>query len=473
MLFNSITFLIFITLFFCFYWLVLKKKEHQNILIFIASYVFYGWWDWRFLALIFLSTVLDFYIGKKIFRSENRKKRKQLLALSIFFNIGMLMFFKYFNFFIDSWVTLFNFFGLKSNVSSLNIILPVGISFYTFQTLSYTIDVYNKKLKPTDNFLIFASFVSFFPQLVAGPIERAKNLLPQFTKTRVFDYNDAVSGMRLVLWGFFKKIVIADNCALVVNEIFNSPESQSPLGLLTGVFCFSFQIYGDFSGYSDIAIGLARIFGFDLMTNFKQPYFSKNIAEFWQRWHISLTTWFKDYLYIPLGGSKKTKAITVRNVFIIFLVSGFWHGANWTFIAWGFFNSMLIIPIILFKKNNEKLIKKEGSKIKDSISVVITFFMIMILWVFFRANNISDSFIYLGNLFKFNTIDSFIGGYSVSKLVIFLISIFVILDWNARNNEVPKIYQQRYRYLFYFITIVTILNFSVNQDAGAFIYFQF
>lgn len=315
--------------------MVKKSIKLQNLLIVIASYVFYGWWDWRFLSLIAFSTLVDYSVGIRLGIEQNQLKRKILLWTSIIVNLGFLGFFKYYNFFLDNFTQAFSFLGRDISVSSLNIILPVGISFYTFQTLSYSIDVYKGKLKPTKDIIAFSAFVSFFPQLVAGPIERATNLLPQFYKSREFDYNKAVDGMRQILWGLFKKVVIADNAAVFANLIFNNSADYSGSTLLLGAIFFTFQIYGDFSGYSDIAIGTSRLFGFDLMRNFHFPYFSRDIAEFWRRWHISLASWFRDYLYIPLGGSRGSTWMKVRNIFIIFLVSGFWHGANWTFIVWG------------------------------------------------------------------------------------------------------------------------------------------
>ena len=348
MLFNSIDFAIFLPIVFLLYWFVAQKHLRlQNALVVLASYVFYGWWDYRFLSLICFSTVVDFAVGLYLKKTTQISKRKLALWLSIFVNIGLLGFFKYYNFFVDNFVTAFSFFGRSIPTGSLDIILPVGISFYTFQTLSYTIDVYRKKLDPTKDFIAFAAFVSFFPQLVAGPIERATNLLPQFYKKREFEYGKAVDGMRQILWGLFKKIVIADNCALYVNIIFDDHTQHSGSTLLLGAVLFAFQIYGDFSGYSDIAIGTSRLFGFNLKQNFAFPYFSRDIAEFWRRWHISLSTWFRDYVYIPLGGSRGSHGNTIRNVFVIFLVSGFWHGANWTFIVWGLIKRIVLFTVVI------------------------------------------------------------------------------------------------------------------------------
>jgi D-alanyl-lipoteichoic acid acyltransferase DltB (MBOAT superfamily) len=336
------------------YWFCTAKNlKLQNTLIVVSSYVFYGWWDWRFLGLIFISTLEDYLVALKIHNTSDERKRKIWLLVSIIVNIGILGFFKYCNFFIDNFVAAFSLLGTKPNITSLNIILPIGISFYTFQTMSYTIDVYKRKLEPTKDFISFAAFVSFFPLLVAGPIERATHLLPQFYRKRIFDYANAVNGMRQILWGLFKKMVVADNCATYVNIIFKNYDNYSGSTLVLAAIFFAFQIYCDFSGYSDIAIGTARLFGFNATRNFNFPYFSRDIAEFWRRWHISLTTWFRDYVYIPLGGSRVSKAKIVRNTFVIFLVSGFWHGANWTFIAWGALHAVLFLPLILLHKNRK------------------------------------------------------------------------------------------------------------------------
>jgi D-alanyl-lipoteichoic acid acyltransferase DltB (MBOAT superfamily) len=348
--FNSIDFAIFLPIVFILYWSVTNKNlKLQNLLIVVASYVFYGWWDWRFLSLIVFSTIVDYTLALKLKIEENQLKKKVLLWTSIFVNLGLLGFFKYYNFFLDNFITAFSFFGREIKTNSLNIILPAGISFYTFQTLSYTIDVYKRKLEPTKDFIAFSAFVSFFPQLVAGPIERATNLLPQFYRKRNFDYSKAVDGMRQILWGLFTKIVIADNCAEFANQIFNNSADMNGSTLVLGALFFTFQIYADFSGYSNIAIGTSRLFGFNLMRNFACPYFSRDIAEFWRRWHISLSTWFRDYLYIPLGGSRGGTLMKVRNSFIVFVVSGFWHGANWTFIVWGALNAIYFLPLLLTK----------------------------------------------------------------------------------------------------------------------------
>src|SRR5210317_1145676 len=400
MLFNSIDFAIFLPIVFILYWFVTNKNlKLQNFLIVAASYLFYGWWDWRFLSLILFSTIVDFTIGQKLRNEENQLKRKALLWTSILVNLGFLGFFKYYNFFLESFITAFSFFGAEIKANSLNIILPVGISFYTFQTLSYTIDVYKRKLEPTNDFIAFSAFVSFFPQLVAGPIERATNLLPQFYKKREFDYAKAVDGSRQILWGLFKKVVIADNCAEYANKIFENYQDYNGATLFIGAVFFAFQIYGDFSGYSDIAIGTSRLFGFSLMQNFAFPYFSRDIAEFWRRWHISLSTWFRDYVYIPLGGSRGGRWMKVKNTFIIFIVSGFWHGANWTFIIWGALNALYFLPLLLTKINRSHLeivaVHKKWPSISEVARIIITFCLTTLAWIFFRAESVSHAWSYL------------------------------------------------------------------------------
>ncbi len=474
MLFNSIEFLIFLPTIFLLYWFVFKQLKTQNILILIASYVFYGWWDWRFLFLIVLSTLVDYTMGLQLEKTEQQQKRKYLLWMSLVFNLGLLGFFKYYNFFIDNWVEAWANMGVTMHKSSLNIILPVGISFYTFQTLSYTIDVYRKKLQPTKDFIAFASFVSFFPQLVAGPIERATHLLPQFYKSRKFDYHVAVSGMKLILWGLFKKVVIADNCATYVNDIFANYQDQSGFTLVIGAVFFAFQIYGDFSGYSDIAIGTARLFGFDLMRNFNYPYFSRDIAEFWRRWHISLSTWFRDYLYIPLGGSRGNKWKQIRNVFVIFLVSGFWHGANWTFIVWGGLNALYFLPLLLTNNNRNHLGEvAENSwfpSVKELFQILITFGLTTLAWVFFRADSVTIAIDYIQQIF---TSDVFLPSVIRQKRMFPLLLFFILVEWFSRKGEIPVILNKKYRYVFYVLLTFVILYYASAAEKTSFIYFQF
>jgi D-alanyl-lipoteichoic acid acyltransferase DltB (MBOAT superfamily) len=478
MLFNSIDFAIFLPIVFLLYWFVANKNlKLQNLLIVVASYLFYGWWDWRFLSLILFSTIIDYSVGRKLLNEETITKRKILLWASILVNLGFLGFFKYYNFFLDNFVSAFSFFGTEVNANSLNIILPVGISFYTFQTLSYTIDVYKRKLEPTKDFIAFTAFVSFFPQLVAGPIERATNLLPQFYKKRTFEYDKAVDGLRQILWGLFKKIVIADNSAQIANEIFNNSADYSGSTLVLGAIFFTFQIYGDFSGYSDIAIGTSRLFGFDLKQNFAFPYFSRDIAEFWRRWHISLSTWFRDYLYIPLGGSRGGTWMKVRNTFAIFIVSGFWHGANWTFIVWGALNALYFLPLLLLNKNrtntNTVAQGKHLPSFKEFYQIGITFSLTVLTWIFFRAENIGHALNYLSTIFS-KTL------FSIPEIrprnLIVLITLFIIIEWIGRNEQyaIANILSKQkkiIKWVFYMSICFVIFLYQGKQQE--FIYFQF
>ena len=487
MLFNSIDFAFFLPIVFILYWFVTNKNlKLQNFLIVLASYLFYGWWDWRFLSLIIFSTVVDYSIGRKLQNEENKVKRKALLWTSILVNLGFLGFFKYYNFFLDNFITAFSFFGQEIKANSLNIILPVGISFYTFQTLSYTIDVYKRKLEPAKDFISFSAFVSFFPQLVAGPIERATNLLPQFYKKRTFEYVQAVDGMRQILWGLFKKVVIADNCAEYANLIFNNSTDYSGSTLVLGAICFTFQIYGDFSGYSDIAIGTSRLFGFNLKQNFAFPYFSRDIAEFWRRWHISLSTWFRDYLYIPLGGSRGGTWIKVRNTFIIFIVSGFWHGANWTFIVWGALNAVYFLPLLLTNsnRNNIETIAKGRliPSFKEVFFTLLTFGLTVFAWIFFRAENISHALLFIQDMFtgltnKEGYIESFnLIYWDIGYALPFMLLVFIFTEWLGRESQfaLQNIFSRwkwPLRYLLYYAIIMAIFWFSGKEQQ--FIYFQF
>lgn len=401
---------------------------------------------------------------------------KFYLTLSLLFNLGLLGFFKYFNFFIESATDFITLLGFQAHASTLNLILPVGISFYTFQTMSYTIDVYRGKMEPTKDPIAFLAYVAFFPQLVAGPIERASHLLPQFFKKREFEYQQGSDGMKLILWGLFKKMVIADNCALVVNPIFDNYQTASGLELIMGAVLFAFQIYGDFSGYSDIAIGTAKLFGFDLMTNFRTPYFSRDIAEFWRRWHISLSTWFRDYVYIPLGGSQVSKIKAIRNIFIVFLVSGFWHGANWTFIAWGGIHAALFIPLFLAGKNRNYLY--EGDHLIPSLMEIIqmglTFILVCISWVFFRSATISEAWEYLGNISSNKFLPTTFAFISYPLRV--LIVLLVVIEWTGRNDvrlPLNPILSNNpiLRHSVYYLLVFLI--FLLGGHETQFIYFQF
>lgn len=478
MLFNSLDFAIFLPLVFILYWFVSQKNlKGQNLLIIIASYVFYGWWDWRFLSLIVLSTMVDYGIGQRLSLTQGKRKRKILLGISLLVNLGVLGFFKYVNFFIDNFTTAFSFFGAEISSNSLSIILPVGISFYTFQTLSYTIDIYRGKLRPAEDIVSFAAFVCFFPQLVAGPIERATNLLPQFQKKRSFNYGKSIDGVKQVLWGLFKKIVIADNCAEYANYIFDNSDALSGSTLVVGAVFFTFQIYGDFSGYSDIAIGVSRLFGFDLKQNFAFPYFSRDIAEFWRRWHISLSTWFRDYLYIPLGGSRGTTFKKVRNTFIVFAISGFWHGANWTFVVWGLLNAVYFLPLLLTKTNRNHLNNVAQGKYlpapREVFKMASTFMLTVFAWIFFRAESMDHALNYIGTVFS----TSLLQFPEITPVREFtLIFIFLLIEWLGREGQygLEKIglkWSKSIRYSLYYGILFTILWFRGSEQE--FIYFQF
>ena len=489
MLFNSIDFAIFFPAVFILYWLVSKNLTLRNALILISSYVFYGWWDWRFLFLIIISSVVDFYVGQKLYKTQDKRKRKYFLLISLIVNLGFLVYFKYTNFFIETFVDSFRLFGKELEVSTLNIILPVGISFYTFQTLSYTIDIYRNQLKPTKNGLAFFSFVAFFPQLVAGPIERASHLLPQFYKTYSFNYKMVKSGLLLMAFGLFKKMVIADRAALYVNEVYNNPLSYDGIETITATVLFAFQIYCDFSGYSDIAIGAARTMGFDLMKNFDSPYFSKSITEFWRRWHISLSTWFRDYVYIPLGGSRKGKYRTYYNLFLVFLVSGLWHGAAITFVIWGAIHGLIIV----IEKATSKAKKKVNGFLglsKNNISnkllfMCITFLIVDFAWVFFRANSFADAKIIVSgffnnNLYELFGADLYLIGLKENEFYVLAFSIIALIGFEVlhrRKSAFAWLNKQSliFRWSTYIAIALVITIFGVYGDdnISEFIYFQF
>jgi alginate O-acetyltransferase complex protein AlgI len=483
MLFNSVDYLLFLPCVFLLYWFVTHRNLRvQNVLLLLASYVFYGWWDWRFLSLIAISTLVDYVVGLRIDQASSNVQRKRWLYLSISVNIGFLAIFKYFNFFIESWIDLWSNVGYTISPITIQLILPVGISFYTFQTLSYSIDIYYGKLKPTHDILAFAAFVSFFPQLVAGPIERAKNLLPQFTRPRSFNYQLAMDGVRQILWGLFKKIVIADSCAEWANLIFNNSDNYSGSVLIIGAIFFAFQIYGDFSGYSDIAIGTSRLFGFSLMRNFAFPYFSRDVAEFWRRWHISLSTWFRDYLYIPLGGSRGSSSKKIRNIFIIFIVSGLWHGANWTFIVWGALNAVYILPLILKNKNRDNLVIVAQGKIIPSIIDVLkmgmTFCLTTIAWIFFRASDLSHAFMILSKIFSESLFTLPLNVFGIDGVIdaIFVI-ILLIVEWIQREKQhalqINSSSKSGSIMWIAYLVIVGVIILNSYGEANEFIYFQF
>lgn len=473
MVFNSASFLIFFPIVFIAYWFLSRYKIiYQNIFLLIASYIFYGWWDYRFLILIFISTLVDYSIGINIGKSKSIQKRKLLLYLSLITNLGILGFFKYFNFFIDSLQNVLNNTGLNIDTWSLNIILPVGISFYTFQTMSYTIDIYKEKIKPVDNFIQFAAFVSFFPQLVAGPIERASNLLPQFDKKRKFLFETARVGLAMIVYGFFKKLVIADRLAIYVNQVFSDVSSFSTTPLLIATFFFAIQIYCDFSGYSLIARGIAKLLGFELMLNFRRPYLSTSIPDFWRNWHISLSTWFRDYVYVPLGGNRKGELRTYINFMIVFLVSGLWHGANWTFVVWGGIHGIFQVFSVQIKK--VKIKYNLNFNVHSSISIISTFMVVCLAWIFFRAETISEAFQVLSEISALNMTTNIIeicamkGPFNLLLSFLSILLLFVSyrlpFDFNFKSNSTYT--------LFNVITILLIIILGVNGKPD-FIYFQF
>ena len=482
MLFNSFSYALFLPVLFVLYWFVFQRNlRFQNFLLLAASYFFYSCWDWRFVILLIFSTLLDYFTGIQIHEAATRKTKKLWLWISVGINLGLLGFFKYFNFFAESFARMLTEIGLQVNYSSLQIILPIGISFYTLHGLSYIFDLYKNKIEPERNFVNYAVFVSFFPLLVAGPIERATHLLPQIVKKRKFEFSQMADGLRQILWGLFKKIVIADNCAEYVNAIFNNSSSYNGSTLAIGILFFAFQVYCDFSGYSDIAIGTARLLGINLLRNFAFPYFSRDMAEFWRRWHISLTSWVKDYLYIPLGGSKGGLWIKIRNVFIIFIVSGFWHGANWTFILWGVVHAILILPSIIFNTNRENLdIVAKGKylpSLKEFFSMAITFTLSVFAMIFFRAIDVPHAFSYINGIISASLFDSpNLRGISAAIPLVIIILIFMLIEWLGREQQYAisnlefKL-SKPVRWVFYYSIIVIIYIYAGKEQT--FIYFRF
>lgn len=478
MLFNSIVYAIFLPLIFFLHWVAAKKsKMAQNGILLLASYFFYGWWDFRFLFLLIFSTLLDYYSGIMIYQAQDLRKKRIWLFLSVVINVGFLAIFKYYNFFIESFGDIIQYRHFHASNWTLKIILPVGISFYTFHGLSYVFDIYNRKTVPTKNFINYSLFVSFFPLLVAGPIERATHLLPQISANRKFDYEKAKDGLRQILWGLFKKVVIADNCARIVNEIFKSPEMFRGSTLLYGAILFAFQIYCDFSGYSDIALGSARLFGIELIRNFNYPYFSRNVAEFWRRWHISLSTWFRDYIYIPLGGSRGSRWQKVRNTLLMFIISGFWHGANWTFLLWGALNGLLFLPLLLTNRNQKhaSAIVAENRYIpslRESFQLLGTFLAITGGWILFRADTIKLAFNYYKGIFSTSFFSS---PQLFDNLVFKFLLVLIVVEWIHRNKthglQIDYIKAPAFRWATYIVLIYFVCYFGGTQQG--FIYFQF
>lgn len=467
---------------FLLYWFFAKNNlKVQNFILLSASYFFYACWDWRFLFLLIFSTLLDFWIGGKIQSTFTHQGKRNWVFLSLTINLGILFAFKYFNFFTESFAAAISQFGLIVDPWIIHVMLPVGISFYTFHGLSYVLDIFNRKIKPETNLVNYSLFVGFFPLLVAGPIERATHLLPQIRKARIFNYDHAVDGLKQILWGLFKKVVIADNCGLFANQIFNPEASFSGSTLVLGAVFFSFQIYGDFSGYSDIALGTARLFGIDLLRNFAFPYFSRDIAEFWRRWHISLSSWFKDYVYIPLGGSSSGTFLTIRNTLLVFLLSGFWHGANWTFLFWGLLNAVFFLPLVFFKKNRKYLeFVAQGKSfpgIRELSGMLLTFSLTTFAWIFFRADNLDHAFNFLSGVFSasFFSVPAF-AGMNKALLTGLITAIFILIEWSGRSfpygiSRFGFNWKQPFRFGFYYALILVI--FLLGGKDQPFIYFQF
>jgi D-alanyl-lipoteichoic acid acyltransferase DltB (MBOAT superfamily) len=477
MFFNSLTFAVFLPIVFLLYWFIFgKTKTSQNAFLVVVSFYFYSCWDWRFLFLLLFSTLLCYFTGIQIEKSTHEKHRQFWFWLSIVINLGFLAIFKYYNFFAFSFSEALNTIGLQSSPILLNVILPVGISFYTFHGLSYVIDIYHKRIQPEKNIIDYALFVSYFPLLVAGPIERATHLLPQVKQKRSFDFEKAKEGVYQIIWGLVKKVVIADTCATYANAIFDNYTSMNSLSLILGAVYFAFQIYGDFSGYSDMALGMSKLFGLDLLRNFNYPYFSRDIAEFWRRWHISLSSWFRDYLYIPLGGSRGSKWKQVRNVFIIFVVSGFWHGANWTFLAWGFINALYFLPSLLLGTNRTNMetaeLRWNFNSVKVFLSILATFSLSCLAWIFFRAKSITIAFDYIRAIFTNGTFTAqFLQNQRYSEELLLLVLAFVLVEWKSRYKIEPI--SGKHSWLKMGLCVLAIIALGTYADYKEFIYFQF
>ncbi|WP_029272140.1 MBOAT family protein [Flavobacterium sp. KJJ] len=477
MFFNSLAFAIFLPIVFFLYWFVFNKtKSTQNALLIVASYYFYSCWDWRFLFLLVFSTFLDYYTGIQIEKGKSERSRKFWFWLSILVNLGFLGIFKYYNFFASSFAELLNSAGFKASPILLNVILPVGISFYTFHGLSYVIDIYYKRIKAEYNFVDYSLFVSYFPLLVAGPIERATHLLPQVKVKREFNFQTAKEGIYQIVWGLVKKVVIADTCATYANAIFDNYTNMNSFSLILGAIYFAFQIYGDFSGYSDIALGVSKLFGLDLLRNFNYPYFSRDIAEFWRRWHISLSSWFRDYLYIPLGGSKGGIWMKIRNTFIIFIVSGFWHGANWTYVVWGFINAVYFLPLLLSNSNRNNMdaikLKFDFDSTKLVMSILYTFLLTCVAWIFFRSRTITDAVLYIKRIFTSKDFSfQYLENERYSYELLGIIGLFVLVEWNNRNKIEPL--SGKRSLLKVALAIAAIMALGTFSDYKEFIYFQF
>ncbi|WP_264520691.1 MBOAT family O-acyltransferase [Flavobacterium sp. N1994] len=477
MFFNSLQFAYFLPVVFLAYWFIPNKsKASQNFILIASSYYFYSCWDWRFLFLLLFSTLLVYFTALKIESCVSAFSRKMWLWFAVALNLSFLGLFKYYDFFVNSFTDLANSFGLHLSPLLLKLVLPVGISFYTFHGLSYIIDIYFKRIKAERNIIDYSLFVSYFPLLVAGPIERATHLLPQLKVKREFNFEKAKEGVYQIIWGLVKKVVIADTCAMYANAVFDHYNSMNSLSLMLGAVYFAFQIYGDFSGYSDIALGTSKLFGIDLLKNFDFPYFSRDIAEFWRKWHISLTTWFRDYLYIPLGGSKGSKWMKIRNTFIIFLVSGFWHGASWTFIAWGFINALYFIPLLVLNKNRNNIdafsLSFNWSSLKIVLNILMTFIITCLAWIFFRAKTIHDALAYIKRMVTdLHFSSQYFNLERYSYELVFMLLFFVMVEWNNRYKIEPL--SGKYSWLKVSLSIIAIIALGIFTDYKNFIYFQF
>ena len=473
--------MIFLPVVFLLYWFVFKPLRWQNLLILVASYVFYGWWDWRFLLLIVLTSASSFASGLLIKHYDGRRSlQRAVSAVNIILNLGILAVFKYFNFFVDNMSGLLGWFGISADWPTLHIILPVGISFYTFQALSYSIDVYARRIEPTRDIIAFFSYISFFPQLVAGPIERATNLLPQILKERSFDYALAVDGMRQMLWGFFKKLIIADGCAEVVNQVWDGMDSATGLMLAVASLLFTFQIYADFSGYSDIAIGCAKLFGIRLTTNFKVPCFSRNVREFWRRWHITLNEWFTQYVYFPLGGSRCSRPRVILNTVVVFGLSGLWHGADWTFVLWGLYLALLFIPLIVCDSRRYKDTVAHGRLLPSAgefVSMLVTFLLINFGWILFRAPDIHAFGTFVSRLFSSSLFT--VSGLTMAMARMLLwCAALLLVEWLQRERQHVlqidgyRLFASSVSRLALYALLVMIIFYFAGQ-VQTFIYFQF
>jgi alginate O-acetyltransferase complex protein AlgI len=467
MIFNTIDFVIFLLVVFFLYWKFFSKNSrNQNILLLIAGYFFYSWWSWKFLLLFIATSLIDFYAAQKISQNNDAKKRRSFLVLSLSGNLSVLFFFKYYNFFVTEFADLFS---LDPNNFTLNIILPLGISFYTFQAMAYTIDVYRRTTPAQTDLLTYMCYSSFFPQLLSGPIERAGHLMPQFEKKREFNYTQGAKGLELMLFGYLKKVVLADNLAVIADRGFVFQNEHHGWDLVIAVLCFTFQIYCDFSGYTDIARGVARLFGFELIKNFNNPYFAENINDFWRRRHISLSTWFRDYLYIPLGGNKKGKFRTSFNIILVFAVSGLWHGASRTFLAWGLYHG------ILSALNRSLNIKIAPPK---PIKIFMTFLIVAFGLIFFRASSMPMAYSVIKNIFVFSGPITILHDIQVLKLVLLFSTLFAVLLIERMNEVKPDFFRTIFgkkaaKYSAYYYAAILIVLLGVFDNAPNFIYFQF